>query len=88
MEYDDVYIEDDFVEDDEVRDEEETTSEPQEKTLEDLLPTDCIVLSMEGGNIEPLVSVRGKFSDLGEAQAFLRYALARVQYFKHVQERS
>ena len=87
---------DDDLQDFEVMDEmedvveqQQTGDSTQEKTLEELLPQDCIVISMEDGNLDPLVSVRGRYlDDLGEAASFLRLALAKIQYYKYVQDRS
>lgn len=89
MDDNDVFIEDEFAEDAVVEEVEQPSEEPSVPTLEDLLPRNCIVLSMEGDSVDPLISVRGRYrDDLGEAVSFTRLALSKLQYIKYLKERS
>lgn len=86
---DEMYF-DDWVDlgDDETDEETTVESAQHEPTLDDFLPNDCIVVTTDGTSLEPQISVKGRYQNLGDAQAFLRYALAKIQYIKHVQDRS
>ncbi len=57
-------------------------------TLDDLLPTNSVILTLEEGESEPVIQVRGKYVSLAETIILLDYASARVKYLKSVKDRS